>query len=129
MGECPCVFLICSGAVDSYFHICLSLVCNGDECCFSAFLSCFRLRSFLRSHVSRVLTANGLVYGNPPFSSPQNRHPLTDCQKIVTGDYVHNFYSCAKFGGNTSMGGFWACLLYTSPSPRDRQKSRMPSSA
>ena len=23
----------------------------------------------------------------------------------------------------------WCCLLYTSPSPRDRQKSRMPSSA
>ena len=23
----------------------------------------------------------------------------------------------------------WRCLLYTSPSPRDRQKSRMPSSA
>ena len=26
-------------------------------------------------------------------------------------------------------GGFPGCLLYTSPSPRDRQKSRMPSSA
>ena len=25
--------------------------------------------------------------------------------------------------------GFEICLLYTSPSPRDRQKSRMPSSA
>ena len=25
--------------------------------------------------------------------------------------------------------GFCTCLLYTSPSPRDRQKSRMPSSA
>ena len=25
--------------------------------------------------------------------------------------------------------GFKGCLLYTSPSPRDRQKSRMPSSA
>ena len=24
---------------------------------------------------------------------------------------------------------WWVCLLYTSPSPRDRQKSRMPSSA
>ena len=24
---------------------------------------------------------------------------------------------------------FWACLLYTSPSPRDRTRSRMPSSA
>ena len=28
--------------------------------------------------------------------------------------------------GNTDL---WTCLLYTSPSPRDRQKSRMPSSA
>ena len=27
------------------------------------------------------------------------------------------------------VGHFMACLLYTSPSPRDRQKSRMPSSA
>ena len=26
-------------------------------------------------------------------------------------------------------GGLGICLLYTSPSPRDRQKSRMPSSA
>ena len=26
-------------------------------------------------------------------------------------------------------GIVWTCLLYTSPSPRDRQKSRMPSSA
>ena len=26
-------------------------------------------------------------------------------------------------------GSVMACLLYTSPSPRDRQKSRMPSSA
>ena len=29
------------------------------------------------------------------------------------------------YGGDTSC----ICLLYTSPSPRDRQKSRMPSSA
>ena len=27
------------------------------------------------------------------------------------------------------IGSLYACLLYTSPSPRDRQKSRMPSSA
>ena len=27
------------------------------------------------------------------------------------------------------MLDFFTCLLYTSPSPRDRQKSRMPSSA
>ena len=28
-----------------------------------------------------------------------------------------------------SLADFDGCLLYTSPSPRDRQKSRMPSSA
>ena len=27
------------------------------------------------------------------------------------------------------LGRAWACLLYTSPSPRDRTRSRMPSSA
>ena len=27
------------------------------------------------------------------------------------------------------LAEIWDCLLYTSPSPRDRQKSRMPSSA
>jgi len=34
---------------------------------------------------------------------------------------------------DTALADIWeraqACLLYTSPSPRDRQKSRMPSSA
>ena len=30
---------------------------------------------------------------------------------------------------NYGVEGCKACLLYTSPSPRDRQKSRMPSSA
>ena len=31
------------------------------------------------------------------------------------------------YGGTSATSG--GCLLYTSPSPRDRQKSRMPSSA
>ena len=31
--------------------------------------------------------------------------------------------------GATVAGAVFGCLLYTSPSPRDRQKSRMPSSA
>ena len=30
---------------------------------------------------------------------------------------------------SVSFDGFKACLLYTSPSPRDRTRSRMPSSA
>ena len=31
--------------------------------------------------------------------------------------------------GNKYFGGLISCLLYTSPSPRDRSSSRMPSSA
>ena len=48
-----------------------------------------------------MLTATGLVNGRWRFSTPlQNRHPLPDRQKIVTGDYVGDPYSCAKFGWN-----------------------------
>ena len=32
-------------------------------------------------------------------------------------------------GEEKNVNTFISCLLYTSPSPRDRQKSRMPSSA
>ena len=36
----------------------------------------------------------------------------------------------AILGGDDAGGGvIWACLLYTSPSPRDQRGSRMPSSA
>src|SRR5678810_1217194 len=34
-----------------------------------------------------------------------------------------------KFSDHGARGRVISCLLYTSPSPRDRQKSRMPSSA
>ena len=42
-----------------------------------------------------------------------------------------NFVSLREDHINKSncCSGLYACLLYTSPSPRDRQKSRMPSSA
>ena len=46
----------------------------------------------------------------------------------------HNEPMKPRVGGYTHWvheleGEFTLCLLYTSPSPRDRQKSRMPSSA
>ena len=45
----------------------------------------------------------------------------------------HVAYTMAKYGMSMCVLGmaeeFKRCLLYTSPSPRDRQKSRMPSSA
>ena len=58
-----------------------------------------------------LLSAIDLTNGSINWSIPTNR-------EISSGLSVHNNSIC--------LG---TCLLYTSPSPRDRQKSRMPSSA
>ena len=52
---------------------------------------------------------------------------------------IFGIYSCLTHGGNQTIlalfhgqevrGGIHSCLLYTSPSPRDVEESRMPSSA
>ena len=46
----------------------------------------------------------------------------------ITGD-TSALKALIKFGLFLLIGNSINCLLYTSPSPRDRQKSRMPSSA
>ena len=40
-----------------------------------------------------------------------------------------DLYVSVAGGRNSKMGYYLGCLLYTSPSPRDRTRSRMPSSA
>ena len=54
---------------------------------------------------------------------------------VAKADDVVNAFKKAKTNGTKQLikfpitKSFSICLLYTSPSPRDRQKSRMPSSA
>ena len=52
-----------------------------------------------------------------------NTQPINNADSTVDVQQrvVMNFYTAKRL--------LHACLLYTSPSPRDRQKSRMPSSA
>ena len=58
-------------------------------------------------------------------------------QYIVQSDRIHSIYQLVKayslFEKDVDYvvndGKVMICLLYTSPSPRDRQRSRMPSSA
>ena len=47
----------------------------------------------------------------------------------IPGPAIRSTSSKDKTQYNSVSGAFGTCLLYTSPSPRDRQKSRMPSSA
>ena len=71
-------------------------------------------------------------------------HPFPSTREIlqaipVTAKYfdaVHGYFQLALDEESSKLttflfpqGKFRYCLLYTSPSPRDRQKSRMPSSA
>ena len=74
------------------------------------------------------------LFGNN-FKMPKFRTMLIDTPAVATHllDNPDKYLSpVGKFLRRTSLDELpqlWSCLLYTSPSPRDRQKSRMPSSA
>ena len=64
--------------------------------------------------------------------APESLPPLIDADGIVGGYFEdHALFANPLFDGRVveSEGLFVACLLYTSPSPRDATLSRMPSSA
>ena len=70
-----------------------------------------------------ILVSNG--FDEVEFTDPQKRLiELGATVKVVSRvkNLVNGWYE-----GN--WGHFFPCLLYTSPSPRDRTRSRMPSSA
>ena len=68
-------------------------------------------------------------------SLAQNKQALKEQFGGTVDLYLKDVQLCGipccicMFEGLSSIERLWICLLYTSPSPRDRQKSRMPSSA
>ena len=83
--------------------------------------------------VDRRLKVN--LWGRPksPFNTrayPPGQHGQTKAGK--PSDYGIQLQAKQKlksYYGNMNERQFRNCLLYTSPSPRDRTRSRMPSSA
>ena len=65
--------------------------------------------------------SNETFYSNLTISDISSLYTFSDIEliKVSAWDF--------KYGDNILISK--DCLLYTSPSPRDRQKSRMPSSA
>ena len=55
---------------------------------------------------------------------------LADAARVNTGNIVPPEYDAVVMIEDVWIGeGTYTCLLYTSPSPRDRTRTRMPSSA
>ena len=76
----------------------------------------------------------------PPYRAPDTLHSrsFATVQDLISEGEIEGFASASKEGltkGTTAYDNaslkdvFIDCLLYTSPSPRDMRRSRMPSSA
>ena len=65
----------------------------------------------------------------PSESNPNAQPVSTIILHLTSGDAAQRAVAVAAMGWAPAQEASGTCLLYTSPSPRDRQKSRMPSSA
>ena len=86
--------------------------------------------------MSLMVAVNALVAHQDAEGSIALKHEVVDETFLPEGDVqIAVEYSGVNYKDAlaiTPKGGVarsYPCLLYTSPSPRDRQKSRMPSSA
>src|SRR5665213_3243228 len=94
-------------------HIALAALCVVGAFCTLTFYDFFALRTIGKKHVPYRIAAMS------SFTSYTIGHNIG--ATVFTGGAIR-FRIYSDYGLS-------ACLLYTSPSPRDRQKSRMPSSA
>ena len=83
------------------------------------------IESFLLDWIREEVTLNPNQYGREPGCGPA--HFLLRMTDFVNSSLEDN--RAAVIITSMDFAKAFNCLLYTSPSPRDRQKSRMPSSA
>ena len=67
--------------------------------------------------------------GNFDTGIANNESFIVDLSNLTVDDTLYYYCTAHDRMVSTFSIDIYSCLLYTSPSPRDRQKSRMPSSA
>ena len=77
---------------------------------------------------SCLLIASGTI-SNMGMEYVVNLHVQDATGAATAWQVIESIVDGLGGGGGEALGGPWVCLLYTSPSPRDRTRSRMPSSA
>ena len=92
--------------------------------------------SYLAANLHASGAQTGLAYGTQalgaiiaPFIVGLIADRYFNAERVL--GVLHLAGGCLMYAlyGTRDFTAFYPCLLYTSPSPRDRQKSRMPSSA
>ena len=89
-----------------------------------------RFRRIPRDNLYSFMKENGIP--TDALESGKRRLLVVDDDEDLVELIVDSFARDGRFDIKTANNGFaagMACLLYTSPSPRDRTRSRMPSSA
>ena len=76
-------------------------------------------------HIAILLLALAL----PALAAPPAFAPVTPLPAGQTLRLPHDFGAHPAYKTEWWYATGWVCLLYTSPSPRDRTRYRMPSSA
>ena len=71
----------------------------------------------------------GMLVGLPATARALQMPMASDIEKENAGQTDLMRANWLKFNPTGSRAKFKICLLYTSPSPRDKRQSRMPSSA
>ena len=94
---------------------------------------------FIGSHLAERLITRGdevVILDNLSTGSDKNLVAIASKIKFESGDILDKPLIETLVSGSdyvvhlaAALGVFNICLLYTSPSPRDRTRSRMPSSA
>ena len=87
--------------------------------------------NIFKAGVLKIFDNGSHLHIQAPYNKTLYDHSGT--RIILTNDFrIQNTASSRTYFRGINLGAaslYWACLLYTSPSPRDRTRSRMPSSA
>ena len=78
----------------------------------------------VKSHVLKYELEKELGYSQQYY-----KHRTAHLVEVQTDEGITGWGECFGPGNIALANKYIVCLLYTSPSPRDREKSRMPSSA
>ena len=70
-----------------------------------------------------------LLFNNDRLQRMSENEALNGAQAYSPFELFDNVSESIFSGGKRAGNDVYTCLLYTSPSPRDKRQSRMPSSA